>query len=202
MPVFEPANYENNLKTCTLWRPLTVFGVLIMYLIAFVPNVVEAHGGGTEIYRASSGPYIMVVSVHPEQPKVGAIHLTITPLKQSNSEPILDAEVGIVAYSPDGDRSLRVRALNTPIERRYYDANLTVMAAGTWRVIIDVNSDLLGRMTFNVPFDVAEQSIYPNFAGTFVWLVIIAAIAGGGMYLWYSSSRKRVDEAQVPFNVF
>lgn len=165
---------------------------------ALAPASIEANGNSTEIYRGSGGLYVLVVGVQPERPTVGAIHFTITPLSAATSEPVPDAEVGIVAHNPDGEPSLRVRALNTPAERQYYDANLTVMSAGAWRLVVDVRSDSLGSATFNVPLQVAQQPIDPGLAGTFVWLLMVAAFVGGAAYLWYSARRQRAREGSSP----
>ena len=178
-------------------RPTSIVKLLVALVV--VPAVLgmpgsgrlRANGDSVEIYRERGGPFELVVGVQPKKPAVGPIHLTLSPLDAATSEPVLDAEIEIVAHTPDGDPEYRVRALSTPGQPRYYDANLAVESAGRWTLVVDVRSDSLGRATFSVPVQVIEQSLPPSLAGTVLWLGVSLVVAGGAAYVWYSSRGAR-----------
>ena len=149
-----------------------------------------ANGESVEIFRGREGAYELIVGVQPETPVVGAIHFTITPLDVETSLPVVHAEISVVAHNPDGKPAYRVRAVNTPLAVRYYDANITIHSPGTWTLAVEVSSDRLGRVTFAVPVDVGTRPLAPSLAGTVVWVVVVAVLATGTAVLWIRTRRR------------
>ena len=149
-----------------------------------------ANGESVEIFRGREGAYELIVGVQPETPVVGAIHFTITPLDIETSLPVIHAEISVVAHDPDGKPAYRVRAVNTPLAVRYYDANITVHSPGTWTLAVEVKSDRLGRATFSVPVEVGPVPVGPSLAGTAVWLGVLAVLGTGATVLWLQTRRR------------
>jgi hypothetical protein len=148
-----------------------------------------AHGGGTEIFRAREGAFLIVVWVEPERPVVGASHFTITPFNVETSAPVNDAAINIVANDPRGAPTYRVRALNAPSFRQQYEANITFETPGLWTLSGSVEQDALGRATVEVPLRVDELALGPSLAGTVAWLAVIGILVGGASYLWLKQRR-------------
>ena len=164
--------------------------LLAILLVLFSPMVeyeVSANGDSVEIFRERSGPYEIVLGVLPQQPTVGTIHLTITPIDAQTSDPIENSKITIVAYDPGGEPAYQVRALNTPNNPMYYDANLTISIPGIWTLKLFIESEVLGNITVNVPLTVERQAIPPSPWGTAIWLIVLVTIIGGALHLWYRS---------------
>ena len=151
----------------------------------------KAHGDAREIFRGREGNYDIIVGVQPEQPAVGVVHFSITPLDASTGLPATKARVRIVTNNPNGKPAFRARALNTPATPQYYDANITLDLPGVWTLTVDVESDDLGAAAVTVPFEVAAQGVTPSLSGGIVFVVLSAVLVAGGVYVWYSTSRRR-----------
>ena len=170
----------------------TVLGTAAsLALFVSMTSTALSNGDSVEIYRERGGGYELVAAVLPDRPIVGVVHVTITPLDAESGDPVPDARVDVVAYDEAGDARYRARAVNTPIAPRYYDANFTIESEGDWTLVVDVQSERLGPATFNVPLSVGAQTYEPGLGGLLIWLLVIAAFVGGGLYVWYSSVRAR-----------
>ena len=159
-------------------------------LLASSSPAALANGAGLEIFRGVEGPFRLVVRVQPEEPAVGAVHLTFQPSIATTAEPVEDAMIDVLAKDAEGAERYRVRAVNTPQERQYYDANITFHEAGEWTLVVDVEQAGTGSATFDVPMTVVPQLIPSRgVAGTLVFLLISAALVGGVALVWYQSRR-------------
>lgn len=179
----------SNQKTVVQAIKISVL-LLAILLVLFSPMLeseVNANGDSVEIFRERSGPYEVVLGVLPQQPTVGTIHLTITPIDAQTSEPVKNSQITIVAYDPSGKPAYKVRALNTPNNPTYYDANLTVPKPGIWILKLSIENELLGNITINAPLTVERQSIPPSPWGTAIWLIVLITITGGALQLWRRS---------------
>jgi hypothetical protein len=161
---------------------------LAVVLLTSVGQPVLANGEGVEVFRATDGSYELIVRVQPDVPSVGAVHVTFEPRRAGTAEPVVDAAITVVARDEAGADRYIVRALNTPREERYYDANLTFDSPGDWTLVAEIESSTIGRATFLVPLAVQEQSLPPrSFAGTVAWLLVTGIIVGGVVYLSFRS---------------
>ena len=120
---------------------------------------------------------------------MGTAHFTITPLDVGTSEPVVDAEVNVVAHDPQDRAKYRVRAVNSPAARNYYHANITFESPGDWTLFVDVESAALGRATVAVPLRVGAQALDPGLGGTITRAIVLGALVGGSLYLWYRQRR-------------
>ena len=151
---------------------------------------VRANGDSQEIFRSREGAYEIVVGVQPRVPTVGTVHFTVTPLDSQTSEPVASALVTLTANDSEGNAVYTTRAVNTPVERQYYDANILFEDAGFWLIQVDVESESLGKSTVLVPLQVDEAPISAGLTGTIVWVGILAVLAGGVLYIWRKQGRR------------
>ena len=159
-------------------------------LVALPGPSLLANGAGAEIFRGVEGPFRLVVRVQPEEPVLGTVHVTFEPADAETGEPVEDAMIDVLVKDEEGADRYAVRAVNTPGERQYYDANITFHEAGEWTLVVDVERPGAGAATFKVPMTVEPQRIPPRgVAGTLVWLLISGAMVGGVALLWYQSRR-------------
>ena len=161
--------------------------VQVVVFLALTHGHATAHGEGVEFFRGREGSYELVVLVQPERPTVGTVHFVITPLDLEASLPVLDAEIDVVAHSPEGKPAYQVRALNQPLSLEDYHANITFDSPGEWTLFVDVRHDTLGRARFAVPLSVEEQSVGPGLGGAIAWLAVLGVLVGGSTYLWLRS---------------
>ena len=171
----------------------SVLGVVFLAvgLLAAAVTDALANGAGLETYRGRAGGYELVVRVQPELPMVGALHLTFTLLDVRSLEPVLDATVTVVARDDSGVERYQARAVNTPAERKYYDANLTIESPGQWTLLVDVRSDERGAAKFSVPLTVGGSAPGLYGGGFVVWVLTVAVLVGGGSVVWWRGSRGR-----------
>ena len=158
-------------------------------------DLASANGDTAEIYRGRSGAYEIIVGVLPEKPVVGAVHFSVTPLEAATSRLVSDAKILIIASDPKGVETYQTRALSSPASPRYYDANITFQQAGAWTLRIELQSASLGLEVVTIPLDIEEQAITPFNSGGIVFLVVLAILAGGGVYVWRSARRARAASA-------
>ena len=174
-------------------RAAALIVVIVALTLALVPGAraLGDDGDAVEIFRGRQDSYEVAVAIRPESPEVGAVHVMVTLLEAATSRPVDDAEIVIVAHDEQGRPTYQVRALNTPSSPQPYVANITFKSPGAWTLLVQVESEELGQATVSAPLTVIEQSITPSAAGAFVLLGVVAVLAGGSFYLWYSARRRR-----------
>ena len=171
-------------------RRAAVAALVVLALLAFATPTALANGAGAEIFRGVEGPFQLVVRVQPEEPALGAVHVTFEPTMAATGQPVEDAMIGVLAKDAEGAERYQVRAVNTPQERQYYDANITFHEAGEWTLVVDVEQPGTGSATFEVPMTVVPQQIPARgVAGTLVFVLISGALVGGVLFVWYQSRR-------------
>ncbi len=172
----------------TLWLASS-FALLLMLLSGVRPAV--GHERAVEIFREVDGQFEIVVAALPENPKVGIVHFSVTPLEAATGAVVSDANVTLTVRRGPDRRPILARAVNTPAAPQYYDANITFATAGDWSMTVEVRSDELGEANAVWPLRVDEQRITPNSAGGYVLLGIVILLVGGSVHLWLSSRRAR-----------
>ncbi len=172
----------------TLWLASS-FALLLMLLSGVRPAV--GHERAVEIFREVDGQFEIVVAALPENPKVGIVHFSVTPLEAATGAVVSDANVTLTVRRGPDRRPILARAVNTPAAPQYYDANITFATAGDWSMTVEVRSDELGEANVVWPLRVDEQRITPNSAGGYVLLGIVILLVGGSVHLWLSSRRAR-----------
>jgi hypothetical protein len=143
------------------------------------------------IYRLDQDPYSVTVQMIPSVPAAGTVHFVVTPELISDGSAVTNAIVLVVVDDEDGAPAFQSLALNTPDQPRQYKANLIVPRAGDWTVRVNLRID--GReLEVSVPLTVVDRaSTGGELAGTAVFLVVLAALVGGGAYIALSIRRRQ-----------
>lgn len=175
------------------WSFVTISGLISVVIMLTTTTNALAHGNTKEIFRAKEGSYEVIVRTLPKEPVVGTVHFSITPMDASVNQIVSDAQILIVSNNNEGKPTYQARALNTPDSPRYYDANITFKSSGQWTLIIKIQNNRLGEVTFTVPLNVSDQAIGPGNSGTVVFLVLLVILVGGSLYVWRSARRHKTS---------
>lgn len=138
-------------------------GILFLAIlaIAIVPGQVLGHSGGEPVVsEAIAGPYLLYVWLSPVPAVAGEQHITISvnaPASDNSgpSEPILDANVMVTASATaDPELTIAAPALHQQAANKlFYEARLNLVVEGTWKLTIDIVSDL-GSGSYEMPLDI------------------------------------------------
>jgi len=150
-----------------------------------------ADDGAVEIYRGQEGSYELVVRVLPEAPAVGTIYFSVTPLNIATNMPADDVEIVLVVDDTEDRSTYQTRVLNSPTDPQNYEASIKFEEAGDWILRFDLSSAELGFARFDVPLEVAALWTLPGTEGGVVFLAVVIALFGGGVYLWFTIRRRR-----------
>ena len=92
------------LCTVTVGLALTTIAVLLMSA-----DSASAHGDAGEIFRGREGSYEIIARALPEEPVVGSVHFSITPLEASTALPVSDAKILIIVNDQRGQPTYQAR---------------------------------------------------------------------------------------------
>ena len=150
------------------------------------------------IYRLDQDPYSVTVQMIPSVPAAGTVHFVVTPELISDGSAVTNAIVLVVVDDEEGVPTYQSLALNSPDQPTQYKANILVKRAGEWTVRVNLRID--GReLEISVPLAVIERaSTDGTLAGTVAFLVVLAALAGGGAYIALSIRRRRRADPAGP----
>ncbi|MFZ2360109.1 MAG: hypothetical protein WA040_12275 [Anaerolineae bacterium] len=156
---------------------LTAFVVLALAALTGAAPA-QAHGGGTpQLVQAPSGPYEIYTWTNPEPPRSGLVHVTVALVDPATQQPVLNADVQIVA-TPDGE-SQPVAAPAThqnAVIKTYYEADLELPTAGPWQISV-VHSDRggSGSADFTLNVQPAARNWRPVAIGAVLAVIAVAA---------------------------
>ena len=170
------------------WTRAAAAAVAILAAVA-AAGTVWAGGDVAEIFRGRAGAYEITLGVLPEEPALGRVHFSVTVSDAESSEPVTDAEVVLVAVDEEGREEYQSRALNTPDDPLCYDSNMIFESAGAWTIRVEVEGASSGKVSVDVPLEVSDPALTPGPAGTVLFVVVLAVLTGGGLYVWRSSRR-------------
>jgi hypothetical protein len=123
---------------------LTLITALLAILVSAAPA--NAHGGGTpQLVQAPSGPYQVYAWTNPDPARAGVLHVTVSLVEPASQQPVLDAEVQILAQW--GEESPPIAAPAThenALIKTYYEADIELPTAGVWQITV-AHSDAAGR---------------------------------------------------------
>ena len=112
-------------------------------ILAAVPTLVWAHGGGIELNKKEfAGPYEVSLGTAPDPPSIGRLHMRLTVVDRSARAAVVGAEVTVTATGPDA--SLPdigpVRATPDPTDPDFYELNTSVDRLGAWEFTVTVDA--------------------------------------------------------------
>ena len=177
-----PAALRQTLYPITLAMLLAIFA-------AAVPAGARAHGEGAVVFEGTDGDFEVTVRVLPDPPAVGSVHFTVTPFDPENKGLILGAEVTLILIDTQGVEVYQTRAVNSPMELEFYDANVLIEEAGHWTLRVELLHEDRGSATFNVPLAIIEPALPASGAAGYVFLGVFLFLMGGAVYLWFRSNQ-------------
>lgn len=145
-------------------------------------STASAHGGGTpKLVQVDSGPYWLYTWTNPEPPRAGRVHVTVALVDPATEQPVLNADVQVIAVDAAGQQMGTVPATHAnALVKSYYEADLELATAGRWQIVIahsDANG--AGRTTFDLDVQAAAFNWRPLLAGV---VVLAAAIVAWRMW--------------------
>lgn len=141
----------------------------------------SAHGGGTpQLVQAPSGPYQVYAWTNPDPARVGTLHVTVSLVQPATQEPVLDADVQILATAADGGQTASAQATHeNAVIKTYYEADIDLPAAGSWQIMVAHNDAAgSGSASFDLDVQPAAFNWRPIAIGA-----VLAVIAAGAWFL-------------------
>ena len=122
-------------------RLLAVTAMALAFLAAIMslPSDARANGRVAEFVRQVAGPYEIALGTVPNQPVVGALHMTMTVTEVSSEKLVLDGEVVVTGVGPEPEPGVEAVDVG-PIEAQVNDVNTSVDRAGAWTFEVDVTA--------------------------------------------------------------
>ena len=92
---------------------------------------------------AIAGPYQLQVGIIPGTPRVGTLHVTVLVNEAAGGTPLTDAMIDVTAAGPEGATDTGpVRAVNSALDLRFYEADLPLDLEGAWTLTVDADGPL------------------------------------------------------------
>lgn len=92
---------------------------------------------------APAGPYLLEVGILPGTPRVGTLHVTVLVNEAAGETPLTDALIDVTADGPEGATDTGpVRAVNSALDLRFYEADLPLDTEGAWTLTVDADGPL------------------------------------------------------------
>ncbi|MCU0966347.1 MAG: FixH family protein [Burkholderiaceae bacterium] len=154
---------------------------MLLLLVCASAGPAQAHGGGTpQLVQAPSGPYQVYAWTNPDPARIGVLHVTVSLVQPATQEPVLDADVQIVAAAGEGGQTVSAPATHeNAVIKTYYEADLDLPAAGPWQITV-AHSDAAGSGSASFSLDVQPAAF--NWRPIAVGAVL-AVIAAGAWFL-------------------
>ncbi len=171
------------------------FLYLLTSLVALLlwSPIALAHGGGTpRLTDVPAGPYRLYAWTQPEPLRAGEVHVTIgVTLADSQAattaggdlvQPVTDATVTLRFIPPSNHESAAIERVATVggVGAVYYEADASLLTAGTWQFIIDVQGDAgAGQAEFTevlLPMRSVNWTLLGAGGGAFVLLIVLIAL--------------------------
>ena len=153
------------------------------------PVSAQVHTESIEIFRGQSDFYEVAVTVFPRVPIVGPVHFSVEVLDATTMNTVTDARVLLVVHDEDDVPTIQTLVLNTPLAPDSYEGSLTFELPARYTLRVDVDSPTLGTATFRLPLTVRQGTPIENPQGTWIFLVVVAALVGGTVYVVFSAKK-------------
>ncbi len=168
----------------------TALAALLALIAAAAPARAGAHGEGAIVFEGVDGDFEVTVRVLPYPPAArGSVHFSVTPFDPDTKALVLGAEVVLVLVDSEGVEVYQARAVNSPMDLEFYDANVTIEPAGDWTLRVELMHEDRGSAAFTMPLVVIEEALPPSSAAGYVFLGVVLFLLGGVVYLWFRSNQ-------------
>ena len=183
-------------RAATLGLIAMVLAVTAAGLPVAPAHAQQAEQETTQIYDAVQGPYRVVTTIEPAEPKLGVVHFVIDVTHADSGLPAEGLEMLLVAHDYEDTPTYQVRAISAPSNRSQYIGNITLEEPGNWTINAKITTADGAQIVYPMPLHVGELFVAPGAAGTWVLLLIIAGFLGVGSYLVISA--RRIQRRQPP----
>ena len=186
--------------TPSRWMLAVVILTLLAIGVQATPGLVGralAHGDAErlELFSGQEGLYLITVVVQPQNPTIGMLHFSVTPLDAETMLPVDDAFITVTAITEQGEPAFQAPALPAPDSTLDYDANINFTKSGAWSLMVKVESERLGEVRVTMPLEIGVSPFPSGGEGSVVFIVMLAVLVGGVAYVWYSARRKQKQRA-------
>ena len=129
---------------------------------------------------ALAGPYLLQVGILPGTPRVGTLHVTVLVNEAARGTPLTDALIDVTADGPEGATDAGpVRAVNSSLDLRFYEADLPLDTEGAWTLTVDADGSLgPGQLVLPMQVRPAQGLDLVYVLAAFVGLAAL------GVWLW------------------
>lgn len=165
-----------------------------LFLLAVVGPITYAFAQSNEafeLFRGRNGPYEVSIGIQPDKPVVGIVHFSVVVVDLETSQPVENANVLIIANNPEGEPTFQSPALNHPREPEFYEGNINFRSPGQWSILVRINTPDKAEVEVITPLNIRPHITNPGIEGTFVLSLIVLALVGGSIYVWYSGRRQK-----------
>lgn len=167
---------------------LSVLGFVAMLVLA-VPTAPAAAQSADPPREVAVGPYAAVVDVTHEG---RTVTINASLMDSGSRQPVQEARVRVIGTPQPGTEPVIADATETKAGE--YGAGLTLPGSGDWLLELEVQAD---SDVHRAEIEVVELGSGSEQASQFLFLGIMAVLAGGAGYLYWSSSRARRDQSRA-----
>ncbi len=155
-----------------VYRSSAVRGLVFFLIWITLTQSLTAYANGRigETIKKTAEPYEISFGTIPERLVAGAVHVVITLKDIETGNPVLDADITVVALGPkEGlDTIGPLTALNNIDSPIFYETNVYLSQEGTWEFTVSVNSQL-GEASTQFLVQVLPKNI---FGDIFTWVTV------------------------------
>lgn len=171
-------------------KKIGLLGIVLALAAVVGAAPASAHGGGTaQLVQAPSGPYQVYAWTNPNPARVGTLHVTVSLVQPATQEPVLDADVQILARAGEDGQTVAAPATHqNAVIKTYYEADVELPAAGPWQITIAHNDAAgSGSASFDLDVQPAAFNWRPLAIGA-----VLAVIAAGAWFLLRNNASSAV----------
>ena len=151
----------------------------------------EAIPGYVMLGEAVAGPHTVQVQVSPANPIVGISRFAVRVRDSRTGVDVEGAFIRLFGTPAEQGEKQYSPALNSPVDRVFYLAQLELEHAGVWAIDVDVDSELgTGVTVMSLQVGSRARSDAGGW-GAVLFLVVTLAFVGGIAWIWYSSKKAR-----------
>lgn len=181
---------SKKLQKLDFFRKVQLLAAMIALALLTHAAPASAHGGGTpQLVQTPSGPYQVYAWTNPDPPRAGTVHVTVALVEPASQQPVLNAEVQIVATPADGGQAVSVLATHeNAVIKTYYEADLDLPMAGLWQFTVAHNDAAgSGSAAFNLDVQAAVANWRPIGIAA-----VLAVIAAGAWFVLKNNGQSTV----------
>ena len=150
-----------------------------------------AQGGGVHQTEVEAGPYRVALRASQLGPSPGDVDVAIAISDGTTGSAVTDAQVKILTLNNESGVKGWTWAVHNPLTPGTYTAVLKLESPGTWELSVEVSGSK-GNVTVDGPsLAVQRGGRWAPSAGNVAFVGVIAVLALGATYVWWSARRMR-----------